>query len=162
MFRIIIFTILSTLLCSNVMATPLYDKEKNAVILSAAYIGEVSADGKITIYSEDNIEINLRRYDFDSKKIVVLCEDNPSLGFIFPIGTPMPKVTKVKRINNIIVNYVLKGEDALDLMDILYTQKTLNFLLTTKCPESEKLTSGDMMVTFDTNGLERVMKRLKK
>jgi hypothetical protein len=162
--------ILSALISTQATASPKYDREHNRVEMSTPLID--GDTGWMHIYSEEHIEIGAGGYNTEKEKGLVLCGKEPSLGFLFRDGRSnfelSPSVTDVKEFvpphkSGYVHMYILKDDDALELMDILYIHESVSFGIVPNdlCPETENAISGKMLIKFDTRGLERVMKRIK-
>ncbi len=167
------------LLCvSNSFADATYDSENKLVKLGTELL---SADtGWIKIYNEKHIEIGGIALNKTNKKMIGMCGNKPSLGLLFLNGKlkldgKVPKVTSVLRSTDKsesgketiaagwVHSFVLKGEDAQDLMDLLYENRSVGFAVLSGegCKETEYYTQGKLVMDFSTQGLDRAMKRLK-
>jgi hypothetical protein len=158
------------------LAAPKYDREDNVVNISTNMLDETDI-GTIKVYSDKHIVI----YGFSVKKDkpVQMCSKDPSLGLLFlndrlQLGTSVPKVTEVLTWDNTSKDgreankagwaraFVLRGDDALDLLDLMYEYDMVGFAFTnTACSPTKDVANGKILLNFDTRGLERAMKRLK-
>lgn len=176
MYKSYFITILF-LLTTNAMAGAEYDREKNSVSLTTPLLAKNIDTGFITIYNEKHITIMGSAIDDASGKLIGMCGKDPSLGLLIldgnlKIGTKTPNVTEVENWDSEkspdavkagwVRRFVLKGDDALDLMDLLYEYRSVGFAFTgSNCQETKNTTSGKLILNFETRGLERAMKRLK-
>jgi hypothetical protein len=178
MLRYIASSLLFLLCVSNSFAQPTYNSEKNIVELRTPIL---SGDtGWIKIYNGKHIEIGGLGMDKAKGKMIGLCGNNPSLGLMFldsklKLGAKVPKVTEVIRSTNTsestkqtiaagwVHSFLLKGDDAQDLMDLLLDNKAVGFSVRSgpACGETQYSTQGTVTINFETAGLERAMKRIK-
>lgn len=172
-----LFIAILLLLTTNAMAGAEYDRDKNVVSLSTPLLAKNIDTGFITIYNEKHITIMGSAIDDASDKLIGMCGKDPSLGLLLldgnlKIGTKVPNITDVENWDSEkspdavkagwVLRYVLKGDDALDLMDLLYEYRTVGFAFTgSNCQETKNIISGKIILNFETRGLERAMKRLK-
>jgi hypothetical protein len=173
MFRFIIFTVLSFAFTFNAIAGVTYDVESNTVFLTNPMLTEFN--GLVKIYNEKHISISAVGYIAKSDKIIEMCGKEPTLGILILEGKVSldkfpPKVTEVEKYSHpsykevteagYVSNFVLKGEDALDLMDLFYEYESVGFILTEKCPDVGDTTSGKIIINFNTRGIVRAMRSL--
>ncbi len=164
------YAFLALVLFANVSyADAKYQSEKNYVSIVTPTLYDHD-QGFINIYSEDRIEIMAFKLNEQKDKLIGLCGLEPSLGLLILDGQPStqtpPKVSDVNRHadanDDFVHSYVLKGDDAMDLMDLLHEYRSVGFALTTgKCEESQHFTEGKIIIVFDPRGIERAMKRIK-
>lgn len=177
-FKILVSSALLILYASNVLADASYDSEKNVVELKTPLLQKNMSNGVITIYNKKHIEIFGSGLDESKTKLVELCGVEPSLGLIFLNGklsldAKVPKVTEVNKYPESednkegnaagwVHHYVLKENDAEDLLDLLYENKVVGFAIQPKgCTETKHHSLGFVKLEFRTNGLERAMSRIK-
>jgi hypothetical protein len=152
-----------------------YDSEKNEVVIKTPLFGG-SDTGFITIKADDHISIFAIGSDPHTKKLMQLCGREPTLGLLLLDGKLIidrrpPKVTETTPFGEkstesnaagYVHSYILKGEPAKDLIDLLMTHDQVGFgIVANKCDETSKLSSRGPTINFITRGLERAMKRLK-
>lgn len=169
--------ILFVLCVSNSFADATYNSEKNIVELMTPLLSPDT--GWIEIYNERHVEIGGLGSDKAKDKMVGMCGINASLGLLFldgklKLGAKVPKVTDVLRSTNTsdstketnaagwVHSFVLKGDDAQDLLDLLFDNKFVGFAVLSgkDCQETQYYTQGRIIINFETKGLERAMKRL--
>lgn len=150
-----------------------YDNEKNVVNLQTSMLAKGVDVGWIEIHSKKHIEIGGSAYDRTSSKSIELCGIEPSLGILILDGKlnfekRPPKVTDVAKFQNsswdgaaYVHRYVLKDADAMDLLDLLLEYKQVGFAISSKCPEFKGVQPGQIVLDFDTRGLDRALNRLK-
>lgn len=156
-------------------AQPKYDSETNTVTLSTPVLYDYDR-GSITIFAEDHIEVRMSSFEREKKRLVYLCANDPSLGILVINGRSnfnlAPEVTDVMEMKiegegptGWAVKYILKGDSAFELIDLMYENQSVGFATTNSdCPGAEvgdTFAFGSIMAIWDTNGLERVMKRMK-
>ena len=176
MLRILIISALLLLHVSNVFAEVEYDREENVVELSTPILA--NDHGWITIYNEQHIRVRLSGFDENANKMIGMCGKDLSLGLLFlegefKLGRKVPNVTEVEKWPDTEENkntskagwvrsFILKGDDALDLMGLLYEYQAVGFaMLAEGCAETEYVKPGKITLNFETRGLERAMKRIK-
>lgn len=175
MYRKILIPLL-LLLASNTMAGAKYNSEENVVILNTPPLAENIDTGYIKIFSEKHITILGVASDDASGKMIALCGKEPSIGLLFldgklKFGAQTPNVTEVidwdERSKEEVQagwvsSYVFKGDDALDLIDLLYEYSAVGFAFGGgECKDTKEFVSGKIVLTFETRGLERAMRRIK-
>jgi len=170
---------LFALCISNSFAQATYNSEKNIVELRTPILGK-SDIGWIKIHDEKHVEIGGIGRDKAKDKMIGMCGHTPSLGLMFldsklKLGAKVPRVTDVLRSTNTsdstketiaagwVHSFVLKGDDAQDLMDLLLDNRSVGFAVQSgdACKETEFYTQGAITINFETKGLERAMKRIK-
>jgi len=149
---------------------------KTIVELTTPLLATNIDTGWIKIHNEKYITVEGTGYNSETEKVIAMCGKEPSLGLLFlngnlELGGKVPKVTDVeywkgegsKELTNAgyVRRFVFKGDDALDLMDLLYEYQSVGFIMLGECPNSGDFISGKIILDFDTRGLERVMKRIK-
>lgn len=177
--RCFVGPVLFALCISTSFAQASYDSEKNIVELRTPILGS-SDTGWMKIHNETHIEIGGIGRDKSKDKMVGMCGTNPSLGLVFldgrlKLGAKVPKVTDVLRSTNTsdstqqtiaagwVHSFLLKGDDAQDLMDLLHANRAVGFAFQSgeACKETQFYTQGLITINFETSGLERAMKRIK-
>lgn len=151
-----------------------YEAEANEVVLRTPLLTKGIDLGLITIKAEDHITLFATKLG-QSEKMTELCGRNPDLGLLFLDGRlsldrRTPKVTETRPwgekspesiAGGYVHSYVLKGEDAKDLLDLLLTYQQVGFSIPSRCAESAKYAPGQITVNFATRGLDRALRRLK-
>jgi len=165
--RLVLFV--SVLLPISALADAKYDREENIVQLRS----DGGDTGWLMIHNKKHIVVGGMAYNSTTQKVTGLCGKNPSLGLLIldgnvQIGTGKspPKVTgvihfKPRSSDGYVHRYVLKGDDAEDLMDMLLEYRQVGFAISSKCPEIENYAPGEIILNFDTRGLERALERIK-
>ena len=171
--------IILLLLCvGTALADASYDSERNVVMLKTPMLSP--SIGAITIYSEDHVEIMASGFDTNKGGVVGMCGIAPSLGILMlngklGVGTGVPRVSAVRAFGNAgeptrepldagwVHMFVLKGDDALDLLDLLHSYDSVGFVFQndTGCKEDGIFVHGVVAVNFSTRGFERAMRRLR-
>jgi hypothetical protein len=173
--RKLLTILIATILANQALGQAKYDPKDNSVTLNTPILAEGIDIGFIEIKSKDYITIKAISFDKDSKKMIGMCGINPSLGLLIinekvKLGTSPPKVTSVEQWESEsattkagwVRSFILKGDDALDLMDLLLEYRSVGFMLSgTDCAETDNVTNGRLIVIFETRGLERAMNRIK-
>lgn len=166
--------ILASMLSSiSAFADVQYDQEKNIVMINTD-IQEGVDHGWIRIYNQKHIDIGGTAYDSATQKITGLCGKNPSLGLLILDGKlqiggkQTPKVTGTNPYKgdtvtaaDFVYSYVLKGDDAMDLIDLLLEYRQVGFAILSECPNIGDWKSGKIILNFDTRGLDRALNRIK-
>lgn len=169
--RLVLFV--SVLLPVSALADAEYNRKENIVYLRS----EGSDAGWVKIHNEKHIVVGGIGFDSTTQKSIFLCGKDPSLGLLILDGKLQlgsgklpPNVTGVIQLLppkvtgypfGIVHSYVLKGDDAQDLMDMLLEYRQVGFAILSECPDTEDSTSGKIILNFDTRGIERALKRIK-
>ncbi len=177
MLNKLIVTLFLVLCFSNALAGADYDAKNNMVIISTPLLSNGTDMGRIFIYNERFIKIFGDSIDKSDGKMIGTCGKNPSLSLLFlngklNIDRKIPKITEaefsINEADKVHVgagwanSLVLKGEDAIDLMDLLYQYEKVGFIIVGKgCEETSIIKSGKLTLEFDTVGLKRAMQRIK-
>jgi len=172
--RGIVSTIILLFIAGTAFAGASYDSQRNVVTLSTLPLsGDI---GWITIHNEEHVEVRGIGRPRDTGKLIGQCGIGPSLGLLVVDGRPSlntPEVTDIGKWSdpsheeNAAAGwtpyFVLRGHDALDLMDLLHTYDTVGFHIPTggACAETELYGHGILDLLFRTRGLERAMRRLQ-
>lgn len=157
----------------SVIADARYNSDQNVVSISDTR--QSGSDlGFITIYNEKHIM--LRIFGLRDGELAAMCGKEPSMGAILfldgtmKFGVKTPDVTSTEpfgeeeddAFNNAgyVYAYVFKGDDAHDIMDLLYEYRQVGFAFSNKNCQGK--TEAILTVNFKTRGLESAMSRLKE